>query len=113
MGPRIVLATSIELAEDDPGRISMIGASDHGSWLVSTPRLELAAVSGSGDLTAALFLAHLLDVDDVATALGRTASSVFGVLEATAQLGGTEMALVEAQDEIADPIDRFDVIALH
>ena len=84
-GPRIVLATSIELADDDPSRISMVAASDDGSWLVSTPRLELAAVSGSGDLTAALFLAHLLEVDDVARALGRTASSVFGVLEATAE----------------------------
>ncbi len=80
---------------------------------MSTPRLELAAVSGAGDLTAALFLAHLLGTgDDVPVALARTAASVFGVLELTASLGATEMALVEAQELIAGPLERFAVTRL-
>jgi pyridoxine kinase len=112
-GPRIVLATSIELADSPPDRIGMAAASAAGTWLVSTPRLDLAAVSGAGDLTAALFLAHLLATSgDVPVALARTASSVFGVLEVTAALGWTEMALVAAQDQIADPPERFAVTRL-
>ena len=112
-GPRIVLTTSIELGDSAPDRLGMTAASDDGVWLVSTPRLELAAVSGAGDLTAALFLAHLLGTgDDVPVALARTAASVFGVLELTASLGATEMALVEAQELIAGPPERFAVTRL-
>jgi pyridoxine kinase len=112
-GPRIVLATSIELAEFASDTIGMVAASSDGTWLVSTPKLDLAAVSGAGDLTAALFLAHLLRTgDDVRISLARTAASVFGVLEETAALGGTEMALVAAQEQIADPAERFAVIRL-
>ena len=112
-GPRFVLATSLELGDFPPDRIGMAGASADGTWLVSTPRLDLAAVSGAGDLTAALFLAHLLSTgDDVPVALARTASSVFGVLEVTAGLGATEMALVAAQEEIAHFAERFTVTRL-
>lgn len=112
-GPSVVLATSIELAEFAPDTIGMAASTSDGTWLVSTPRLDLAAVSGAGDLTAALFLAHLLSSGgDVSTALARTASSVFGVLELTAELGATEMTLVAAQDRIADPPDRFAVTRL-
>lgn len=112
-GPRIVAATSIELAEFPPDTIGMAAACDDAMWLVSTPRLDLAAVSGAGDLTAALFLAHLMSTgDDVPVALARTAASVFAVLEMTAELGATEMAVVEAQGQIADPPDRFIVTRL-
>jgi len=112
-GPRIVLATSIELGDCPPESIGMTAASADGVWLVSTPRLDLAAVSGAGDLTAAVFLAHLLSTgDDVPVALARTAASVFGVLELTAAVGASEMALVEAQDQIANPVERFDVTRL-
>ena len=112
-GPRIVLATSIELGELRVDHIGMVAGSADGTWLVSTPRLDLAAVSGAGDLTAAIFLAHLLSTgDDVPVALARTASSVFGVLEVTASLGRTEMALIAAQEEIAHPAERFAVTRL-
>lgn len=112
-GPRIVLATSVELAEFPPDTIGMVAASANGTWLLTTPRLELAAVSGAGDLTAALFLAQLLiNDDDVSLALARTAAAVFGVLEVTAGLGGTEMALVAAQEQIANPAERFSVMRL-
>jgi len=107
-GPGIVLATSIELDEFPPDTIGMVAAGSDGTWLVSTPRLDLAAVSGAGDLTAALFLAHLVSTgDDVPVALARTAGSVFGVLEVTAGLEATEMALIAAQEQIASPAERF------
>ena len=80
-----------------------------GAWLVSTPRLPLS-VNGAGDVTAALFLAHLVDGADVA--LGRVASSVFAILKATAQAGAREIRLVDAQEQIAHPAEEFVVRAL-
>jgi len=106
-GPDVVLVTSVELAELGPQTMAMVAVAPDGAWLVRTPRLELAAVSGAGDLTAALFLAHLLREDTAAAALGPVASSVFAVLETTVARGGTELALVAAREQIARPQPRF------
>lgn len=111
-GPEVVLVTSVELADLAPATMSMVAVSSTGAWLVSTPKLELAAVSGSGDLTAALFLAHLLRTGSPPDALSRVASSVFGVLELTVALGRTEMALIAGQEHLAQPRLEFEVVAL-
>ena len=77
LGPRTVLVTSVEHTDLPDDEIAMIAVDERGAWLVSTPRLPLS-VNGAGDVTAALFLAHLVDGADVA--LGRVASSVFAIL---------------------------------
>jgi pyridoxine kinase len=108
MGPRTVLVTSLVhdgMAEDT---LEMLATDESGAWLVSTPLLPVA-VNGAGDLTAALFLAHLLGSGSAATALGRTASSVYAVLDETARSGATEIQLVAAQESIAHPDERFEV----
>ena len=74
--------------------------------IVATPRLPIE-ISGAGDLTAALFLGHLLGGADLATALARTASSVFALIEATIAAGRGELALVAAQDVLVEPRPRF------
>ena len=107
-GPRTVLVTSVELA-DRPDQLSMITVDDAGAHLVSTPRLPVS-VNGAGDVTAALFLAHLADGADVA--LGRVASSVHGILQATAAAGAREIRLIDAQQVIADPPGEFEVSRL-
>jgi pyridoxine kinase len=73
---------------------------------VTTPLLPIGP-NGGGDLTAALYLAHLLETGSPATALERTTNAVFGVLEATLAAGTRELALIPAQDVIADPPSRF------
>lgn len=111
-GPGIVLVTSVEGSGVPPDRMAMVTVSDQGAHLVSTPKLEIASVSGSGDATAALFLANLLRGDGVEAALGRTSSMVYAILEETAKTGSTELELVAAQDRIANPRGEFDVITL-
>ena len=110
-GPRTVLVTSV-LTEDTPeGSVDVVAVSDEGAWSVRTPLLPLSP-NGCGDVTAAVFLAHLLRTGDAATALQRVTSTVFGILEATQAAGTREIALVAAQDVIADPPERFAPVRL-
>ncbi|WP_395657389.1 pyridoxal kinase PdxY [Nocardioides sp.] len=107
-GPRDVLVTSVLHGEVPEGRLDVIAVSDEGAWAVETPLLPITP-NGCGDVTAALYLAHLRTTGSAATALARTTASVFAVLEATIAAGTREIALVAAQDAIADPPDTFEV----
>ncbi len=106
MGPRTVLVTSVQGSVVEPGQIGMVAVDDSGAYLVRTPELPLS-VNGAGDVTAALFLAHL--PDGAPTALARVASSVYGILAATHAAGSREIALVAAQDVVANPPAEFPV----
>jgi pyridoxine kinase len=96
-GPRVVLVTSV--APDDDS-VSTVAVSGDEAWTVTTPLLP-ATFAGAGDLTAALFLAHLSAGPE--EALRRCVSSVYAVLEATAAAGSRELCLVAAQEAIATP----------
>jgi pyridoxine kinase len=109
-GPRTVLVTSVDRAGRAGDTIEMLVVTDDGAWSVQTPRLPLKA-NGSGDVTSALFTAHLL-ATDAPTALGRTAASVFALLEETLRSGERELRLVAAQDVFVDPPTIFDVQAI-
>jgi pyridoxine kinase len=104
MGPSTVLVTSVEVTDNE---IGMLATDSTGSYLVSTPRLPLS-VNGAGDVTAALFLAHL--ADGLQAALARVASSVYGILAATHVAGSREICLVQAQSAIAAPACEFAVV---
>jgi pyridoxine kinase len=65
--------------------------------------------NGSGDLTAALFTAHLKETGSAADALASTVSSVYAVLKATVDSGERELRLIAAQDAIAHPAREFEV----
>ncbi len=106
-GPRDVLVTSVRY----PGAVDtldVVAVSDEGAWSVTTPLLPISP-NGGGDLTAALYLAHLLETGAPATALERTTGAVFAVLEATLSAGTRELALIAAQDALVDPPTRFGV----
>src|SRR5699024_3313736 len=104
-GPRVVLVTSLK-TEDNPGdRNGMLVDTEAGSWKVTVPQLPLREpFSGSGDVTAALFLAGCLEFgltdDGPAKAMGRAVAAVQKLLEATVASGGCELALIAAQDDI-------------
>ncbi|WKU06115.1 pyridoxal kinase PdxY [Micromonospora sp. HUAS LYJ1] len=105
-GPRDVLVTSV-LHDDVPaGSLEVVAVSDEGAWAVTTPLLPINP-NGGGDVTAALYLAHLRTTGSPAVALERTIASVFTVLERTLAAGTREIQLVAAQDAIADPPARF------
>ena len=105
-GPRDVLVTSVLHTESAPDSLDVVAVSDAGAWVVTTPLLPISP-NGCGDVTAALYLAHLRSTGSPATALERTTSSVYAILEATIAAGTREIALVAAQDAIAAPPARF------
>jgi pyridoxine kinase len=102
-GPAIVLLTSLDAA---PDRITMMAAGPDGAWAVDTPRVPVM-LNGCGDVTAALFLAHLLRGENLPDALALTAAAIYAVIETTARLGRYELALVAAQHELESPSRRF------
>jgi pyridoxine kinase len=108
MGPATVLVTSVEHAGQPEGTLEMAVITGESAWTVRTPRLPMHA-NGSGDVTAALFSAHLLETGDPAAALARTASSVFDLLVNTLDSGGRELQLVESQAAYAEPRMQFEV----
>ncbi|GAA4076524.1 pyridoxal kinase PdxY [Nocardioides kongjuensis] len=111
MGPSTVLVTSVERLGAPDDVIEMIAVTGDGAWIVQTPRLPMKA-NGSGDITAALFTAHLHSTGSAAVALGRTVASVYDVLAATLESGERELRLIAAQDAIAVPDERFEVTQL-
>ena len=98
-GPGIVLLTSLSLS---PDHLTMLASGEDGAWAVETPLLPVE-LNGCGDVTAALFLGHLLNGASTAEALSRTAASMFAVIETTVRLGRYELALVASREELARP----------
>ena len=102
-----MLVTSVLTDETPEGSVDVVAVSDDGAWSVRTPLLPITP-NGCGDVTAAVFLAHLLRTGSAATALQQVTSTVFGILEKTIEAGTREIQLVAAQDVIADPPARFE-----
>lgn len=108
LGPHSVLVTSVERPEAPEGVMEMLAVTPEGAWLVEKPRLPIKA-NGSGDVTAALFTAHLRRTGDPAAALGATAASVYELLERTLASGERELQLVAAQESYVAPQAKFAV----
>ncbi len=105
-GPSTVLVTSVLTDETPAGSVDVVAVSDEGAWLSRTPLLPISP-NGCGDVTTAVFLAHLLRSQSTSLALQRVTSTVFGILERTLEAGTREIQLVGAQDVIANPPERF------
>ena len=98
-GPGIVLVTSLD---HEPGHIAMMAGGPQGIWTAETPRLPIEA-TGCGDTVAALFVARLLRGEALPQALAATCASIYGVVAATLEAGGGELALGAAQEELVAP----------
>ncbi len=108
LGPATILVTSFLRPDGPDDTIEMLAVTGDGAWSVRTPRLPMKA-NGSGDLTAALFTAHLKETGSAADALAATVSSVYAVLAATLESGERELRIVAAQEAIAHPAREFEV----
>jgi len=102
-GPRLVVVTS---ADAGPDAIDVYAVTPAAAWRVRVPRLAVD-VHGTGDAFAAIFLGRYLEKPEPPRALALAAGALHGILRATPAAGGTEMALVAAQDEIAAPSRSF------
>src|SRR6195256_4367780 len=107
-GPRLALITSLRRADAPADSIEMVAVSPEAAWRIATPLIGFeVAPNGTGDAVAALFSAHWIESGDVALALGKAASSIFAVLEATRAQGERELQLVAAQDRMVAPSRHF------
>jgi pyridoxine kinase len=105
-GTEVALVTSLCLDDAPADAIDMLVGDAAGHWRLRTPRLPIA-VNGAGDLLSALFLHHWLETRSAAQALASAASSVYGVVAATAEAGRRELAIVAAQQEFVAPTRLF------
>ena len=112
IGPSSVLVTSVLRPDRPEGTIEMLAVTNDGAWIVQTPHLPFKA-NGSGDVTAALFGAHLRSSSDPEFALARTASSVFELLENTLNSGQRELQLIESQEAYVTPKYSVDAQRVH
>jgi len=104
-----VLITSLQVAETEPGTNGMLVVDQTGASRVTTPHLPIE-VNGAGDVTAALFLLHLLRTRNAPSAMAATAASLHGLLRRTLEAGQRELAIVAAQDEFVAPTQTFSAI---
>jgi pyridoxine kinase len=122
-GPSMILVTSLEGLEclGDKANlpsIHMFLSSVSNKWhrekvsyLVQTPKFELNWLpSGSGDSTAAIFLANLLKYGDPKSALEKTAGAMFEIFKATFSANTRELQLIGAQELIVNPSEQFEAI---
>lgn len=106
MGPKIVVVTSVHLADTADDRIEIVAADGAQVWRVTTPLLPIAP-HGGGDIFAALFLGRYLRHHDVGIALSHSVSATYAIIEHTAAIRAREPALIAAQDHIVAPTARF------
>jgi pyridoxine kinase len=105
-GPGAILVTSLVL-DDTPADAIDLAVSENGAlWRLRTPKAPIK-VNGAGDVIAALFLAHWLRTHSAPQAIALAASSVYGLIEATAKAGTRELEIVAAQEEFVRPSRLF------
>ncbi|GGK19164.1 pyridoxal kinase PdxY [Salinarimonas ramus] len=107
-GPRVVLVTSLHVADTPAGSIDMLAGEGGRFWRLRTPKLSVD-VNGAGDAIAALFFVHRARTGSAETALAEAGASVFGLLKRTQDDGSREILTVAAQDEFVAPTRRFPV----
>jgi pyridoxine kinase len=107
LGPRAILVTSLHTTQTPDDAIDLLASDDSGCFRLRTPKLPLS-VNGAGDAIAALFFAHYLRTGKIDEALSRAASSIFGILRKTVEVGSREIQLIAAQDEIVNPSRVFE-----
>mmetsp|Transcript_43132 Transcript_43132/g.55434 ORF Transcript_43132/g.55434 Transcript_43132/m.55434 type:complete len:321 (+) Transcript_43132:57-1019(+) len=115
-GPEIVIVTSLELATHKDHIVMLAskkkttndGGHDDGDyemWVLDIPHIE-GSYTGTGDLTAALFLARLFGDANLSTAMQQVAASVSAVIKRTLHTSGpgAELRLVQSKSDIENPV---------
>jgi pyridoxine kinase len=109
-GPRAVIVTSLIGADIGTDHIGTLAVTGAGAWLMTTPRLALAA-KGSGDLLAALLVGRYLKDGDLPRALESAVAGVYAIVASTDEQA-LDLALVAAQEKLLDSGHRFEATRL-
>jgi pyridoxine kinase len=105
-GPRVILVTSLVLDDTPADAVDMLVSENGALSRLRTPKAPIKA-NGAGDVIAALFLAHWLRAHDAPEAIALAASSVYGLVAATAKSGSQELEIIAAQEEFIRPSRLF------
>lgn len=106
MGPRIVLITSVHTEDTPSDCLDIVACDGDERYRTRTPYLPVA-MNGAGDAIAGLFLVHYLRTGELGEALSRSASSIYGIVCRSAEIGSRELLLVDAQEELVRPSQVF------
>lgn len=122
MGPSLVFITSMELmlgSDDDDSSSMAILASERSAdgtataaWKIDCPILP-GHFTGTGDLCAALLLAHTArEANNIPAVMEKVINTMFAVLQRTVEAAGNsvksrELRLIQSKDIIEDPPRRF------
>ena len=107
-GPKIILITSLCLDETAPDTIEMLVSTKTGKWITNTPKFKFPkSPCGSGDATAAIFLAKYLESKNIVLALEHTTAAMHAIFKTTHDNQSYELSLIAAQDEIKSPKTWF------
>jgi pyridoxine kinase len=99
LGPREVVVTS---ALANPGHSGALTVTRDDAHLTMHRAVENAP-NGTGDVFAAVYLAHRLAQHAPADALGRAASAVLRLVDLAREIGADEMPLAAGQDALSAP----------
>ncbi|MDR3334331.1 MAG: pyridoxal kinase PdxY [Treponema sp.] len=114
-GPRIVLVTSYRGKDRNGAHIDMLVSDGSAVYRTRTPELPFdtgTTMSGSGDLTASVFLSHYLETADSKQTLEQTTASVYGIMKATFDAQSRELLTIQAQEELVAPSSHFEAVRL-
>lgn len=113
-GVEIILLTSLECNDYiSAGTIGMLVSTSTIKYLIKTPKIQMPiAPNGSGDMTAALFLAKYLETKDLQLTLEFVAAAVYSIFQETLTLQQRELAIIAAQEQFINPNYTFKAIKL-
>jgi pyridoxine kinase len=98
--PRMLVTSAVPMMAGGTGNLYLSGRTA----LLSENRLVDNAPNGLGDLTAAVFLARLMEGLSEEKALQLATASVFEILARTAKVGGDELALETHASSLMTPM---------
>lgn len=105
-----LLATSIA---NDKNHTGMLLVTREYAYHCETPKFDLiASVHGTGDVTAATFISHILKGDQAVDAMQKAANTLCDMTKYTYEHNLTELAIIPAQDAIVQPSMYYSALPL-
>lgn len=105
-----ILATSIANHSDMTGLLLM---THQGVFHCETPKYEVVkTVHGTGDVTAATFLSHILNNDNSVLAMEKTVNTMHEIAQYSYRHQLKELGIIPCQDAIAHPQINYKALAL-
>lgn len=107
---KTVVITSLTTADVGDTQLGTLAVTPERAWLVRTPQIQLTPLpNGMGDAFSAILLGHLLRRVALPQALELATASLYALVKHT-QAGSRDLQLIEAQQQIVEPAERFEAV---